>query len=157
MTPDRFVQPEAINAMDTTIGLHKQLNQIQPTVCQTSFDNWSLNKTYWWINWKTDKCANAHTAADDKQSKSTWKACDGTGLMGCCCRHEAVVSLANITGSGEKQKYPVAILQQVISFMEPGQEIQVLYDIGCILRIFIHLVSSFFATFFLVVPDLFCF
>ncbi|PLW55384.1 hypothetical protein PCANC_02345 [Puccinia coronata f. sp. avenae] len=97
MTPDRFVQPEAINAMDATIGLHEQLNQIRPT---------------------TDKCADAHTAADDKRNNSTWKACDDTGLMGCCCRHDAVVSLANITGGGEKRKYPLAILQQRNMFSE---------------------------------------
>ncbi|PLW13612.1 hypothetical protein PCANC_16319 [Puccinia coronata f. sp. avenae] len=122
MTPSKFVQPEAVAAMDSTIELHEHLNHVRPT---------------------SDKCAEAHKAADDTRNQSTWKASDDTGLMGCCCRHDAVVSLANISGGGEKRKYPLAILNQIISSVEPGRGIRVLYDIGCTLKKFILLRDMF--------------
>ncbi|OAV84746.1 hypothetical protein PTTG_31096, partial [Puccinia triticina 1-1 BBBD Race 1] len=34
---------------------------------------------------KADRCTDSHKAADDKRNESTWKGCDDTGLMGCCC------------------------------------------------------------------------
>jgi hypothetical protein len=91
---------------------------------------------------QADKCADAHTAADDKRNASTWKACDDTGLMGCCCRHDAAVYLANITGGGEKRKYPLAIMKQILSEIHPGRRVGVLYDIGCTLKKFINLASN---------------
>jgi hypothetical protein len=88
-----------------------------------------------------DRCADSHKAADDKQNKSTWKACDDTGLMGCCCRHDSAIYLANISDGGENRKYPLAILNQVLSDVNSRRDVRVLYNIGCNLKKFISLVS----------------
>ncbi|EFP84709.2 uncharacterized protein PGTG_10868 [Puccinia graminis f. sp. tritici CRL 75-36-700-3] len=86
-----------------------------------------------------DRCADSHKAADDKRNKSTWKACDDTGLMGCCCRHDSAIYLANISDGGENRKYPLAILNQVLSNVNSRRDVRVLYDIGCNLKKFISL------------------
>jgi hypothetical protein len=81
-----------------------------------------------------------HKAAHDKQNQSTWKACDDTGLMGCCCRHNAAIYMANITGGGEKRKYPLAIMDQILKDVDPEWEVRVLCGIGCTLKNFLSLV-----------------
>ncbi|PLW35325.1 hypothetical protein PCASD_18010 [Puccinia coronata f. sp. avenae] len=59
---------------------------------------------------KVDRCADSNKAADDKRNESTWKGCDNTGLMGCCCRHDAAIYMGNIYKSGKQRCLPVAIL-----------------------------------------------
>ncbi|PLW42398.1 hypothetical protein PCASD_06367 [Puccinia coronata f. sp. avenae] len=83
---------------------------------------------------KVDRCADSHKAADDKRNESTWKGCDDTGLMGCCCRHDAAIYMGNIYKSGKQRCLPVAILSKLISNCEPKRPIIVLYDIGCALN-----------------------
>jgi hypothetical protein len=39
--------------------------------------------------------------------------------------------MANITGGGEKRKYPLAIMDQILRDVHPEREVRVLYDIGC--------------------------
>ncbi|POV94594.1 hypothetical protein PSHT_16134 [Puccinia striiformis] len=69
-----------------------------------------------------DRCADSHKAADDKRNKSTWKACDDIGLMGCCCRHDASVYMANISDGGENRKYPLSILNEVLGAVDQNRE-----------------------------------
>ncbi|KAH9455056.1 hypothetical protein Pst134EA_022532 [Puccinia striiformis f. sp. tritici] len=80
---------------------------------------------------QADRCTEAHKAADDKRNESTWKGCDDTGIMGCCCRHDAGVYFANIFKSGEQRLYPMAIIQTLLSVIEPKRPVGILYDIGC--------------------------
>ncbi|KAH9440304.1 hypothetical protein Pst134EB_030924 [Puccinia striiformis f. sp. tritici] len=86
---------------------------------------------------QTDPCSESHKAANDKRSESTWKGCDDTGLMGCCCRHDQVVSLANIHRSGEQRCLPLAILKKLLDDLEAIRPVGVLYDIGCSLQKFL--------------------
>ncbi|KAA1076872.1 hypothetical protein PGT21_022759 [Puccinia graminis f. sp. tritici] len=88
---------------------------------------------------QTDRCADSHKAADDKRNESTWKGCDDTGLMGCCCRHDAVVYLANIYKSGEQRHFPMAIIEALLSAVESNRKVGILYDIGCSLDKYINL------------------
>jgi hypothetical protein len=48
--------------------------------------------------------------------------------------------MANITGGGEKRKYPLAIMDQILRDVDPEREVRVLYDVGCTLKIFLSLV-----------------
>ncbi|KAI7939540.1 hypothetical protein MJO29_014276 [Puccinia striiformis f. sp. tritici] len=80
---------------------------------------------------QADRCTEAHKAADDKRNESTWKGCDDTGIMGCCCRHDAGIYFANIFKSGEQRLYPMAIIQTLLSVIEPKRQVGILYDIGC--------------------------
>ncbi|PLW39434.1 hypothetical protein PCASD_07986 [Puccinia coronata f. sp. avenae] len=87
---------------------------------------------------KADRCTDAHKAADDKKNESTWQGCDDTGLMGCCCRHDAAVYMGNIYRSGELRSLPLGLIVQLLSECEPERQIGVLYDIGCSLHKFIR-------------------
>ena len=62
--------------------------------------------------------------------------------MGCCCRHNGAIYLANITGGGEKRKYPLAIMRRRLSEVNPTRKVGVLYEIGCTLKNFIENVSE---------------
>ncbi|KAA1103498.1 hypothetical protein PGT21_019702 [Puccinia graminis f. sp. tritici] len=92
---------------------------------------------------QADRCADAHKAADDKRNESTWKGCDDTGLMGCCCRHDSVVYVANIYKSGEQRSLPCALIKKVLTAIEPNRQVGILYDIGCSLNKFIAIRDLF--------------
>ncbi|OAV96944.1 hypothetical protein, variant [Puccinia triticina 1-1 BBBD Race 1] len=87
---------------------------------------------------QTDRCTESHKAADDKRNESTWKGCDDTGLMGCCCRHDAVLYFANIYKSGEKRHFPMAIIKKLLADIDPDRPVGFLYDIGCSLDKYIR-------------------
>ncbi|KAI7944716.1 hypothetical protein MJO28_010411 [Puccinia striiformis f. sp. tritici] len=80
---------------------------------------------------QADRCTESHKAADDKRNETTWKGCDDTGLMGCCCRHDAAIHFANIYKSGEQRHFPMALIQTLLSEIEPNRKVAILYDIGC--------------------------
>ncbi|OAV95166.1 hypothetical protein PTTG_26775 [Puccinia triticina 1-1 BBBD Race 1] len=82
-------------------------------------------------NDKKDRCTEAHKAADDKCNESSWKFCDDTGLMGCFCRHNAAIYLANINKSGKQRCFPMALLTKLLDNVEPDRQVGILYDIGC--------------------------
>ncbi|KNF02606.1 hypothetical protein PSTG_04205 [Puccinia striiformis f. sp. tritici PST-78] len=86
-----------------------------------------------------DRCTKSFKAADDQRSKSTWKGCDDTGLMGCCCRHDSVIYMANIYKSGEKRSLPMVLLRKLFLDVEPDRKVGILYDIGCSLDKFCQL------------------
>ncbi|KAI7966756.1 hypothetical protein MJO29_000033 [Puccinia striiformis f. sp. tritici] len=95
---------------------------------------------------QADRCTEAHKAADDKRNESTWKGCDDTGIMGCCCRHDAGIYFANIYKSGEQRLYPMAIIQTLLSVIEPKRQVGILYDIGCTMDKYIdrrHLIPEY--------------
>ncbi|PLW41042.1 hypothetical protein PCASD_07964 [Puccinia coronata f. sp. avenae] len=83
------------------------------------------------------------STADDLRNESTWKGCDDTGLMGCCCRHDAAIYLANIHKSGEQRSLPCALINRIIQAIEPNRSVGILYDIGCLLNKFIKLRGLF--------------
>ncbi|KAH9454607.1 hypothetical protein Pst134EB_014678 [Puccinia striiformis f. sp. tritici] len=118
ITPNNFISPVRIAQMADSIKLQEQLHRIRGG---------------------RDRCADSHKAADDKRNKSTWKACDDTGLMGCCCRHDASVYMANISDGGKNRKYPLSILNEVLGAVDQNREVRVLYDISCNLKKFIDL------------------
>ncbi|KAI7943741.1 hypothetical protein MJO28_011269 [Puccinia striiformis f. sp. tritici] len=91
------------------------------------------------INKKADKCAASHKAGNDNRNETTWKACDDTGLMGACCRHDSVIYLTNIEGTGENRALPLVILERIINTIEADRPIGVLYGLGCSLDKFIKL------------------
>ncbi|KAH9466177.1 hypothetical protein Pst134EB_001240 [Puccinia striiformis f. sp. tritici] len=88
---------------------------------------------------QTDRCTDAHKAANDKRNESTWKGCDDTGIMGCCCRHDAVIYLANIFKSGEQRHFPMALIKRLLADIEPNRPVGFLYDIGCSMDKYINL------------------
>ncbi|KAH9474109.1 hypothetical protein Pst134EA_001154 [Puccinia striiformis f. sp. tritici] len=116
--PDMFIQPAKLDQLKEYIANQERIHK---------------------INKKADKCAASHKAGNDNRNETTWKACDDTGLMGACCRHDVVIHLANIHGTGENRALPLVILERIINTIEPDRPIGVLYDLGCSLDKFVQL------------------
>ncbi|OAV87593.1 hypothetical protein PTTG_06704 [Puccinia triticina 1-1 BBBD Race 1] len=83
-----------------------------------------------------DRCTEQHKAADDRRNASSWKGCDDTGLFGCCCRHDSIISFCNIHKTGEGRGLPMSIIKQLFNYINPNIQLGVLYDIGCTLKKF---------------------
>ncbi|KAH9446820.1 hypothetical protein Pst134EA_028809 [Puccinia striiformis f. sp. tritici] len=118
VTPEIFVQPSELEAVKEYITHQERLHKITK---------------------KADKCADSHKAGNDNRNETTWKACDNTGIMGSCCRHNSVVFLANIHGTGENRALPLAILKRFLAGVEEDRPVGVLYDLGCSLDKYIDL------------------
>ncbi|KAH9808126.1 hypothetical protein DFH28DRAFT_910754 [Melampsora americana] len=82
-----------------------------------------------------DACTASHTAADDARGHQTWRGCDETGLFGMACRHDHILKFINIVKSGERNYYPMAMMDWLLKQSESEGEAQwklgFLYDIGC--------------------------
>jgi len=112
---------------------------VQPSELQEVLDMISVQESLHKVRKKADRCVDSHKAANDTRNETTWKACDDTGLMGSCCRHDSVIYLANIHGTGENRALPLTILKRILSDIEPDRPVGVLYDIGCSLDKYIKL------------------
>jgi hypothetical protein len=91
---------------------------------------------------QANRCADSHKAADDKRNEATWKGCDDTGLMGCCCRHDSAIYMGNIFKSGEQRCLPIAIIKRLLSECGEERNIRILYNIGCSLDKYMSGVSQ---------------
>ncbi|OAV86295.1 hypothetical protein PTTG_05698 [Puccinia triticina 1-1 BBBD Race 1] len=119
ITPAIFVQPSELEEVHSYISEQERLHKVPK---------------------KADRCVDSHKAANDSRNETTWKACDDTGLMGSCCRHDSVIYLANIHQTGETRALPLTILKRILEAIEPDRPVGVLYDIGCSLDKYINLV-----------------
>ncbi|KAA1090020.1 hypothetical protein PGTUg99_033884 [Puccinia graminis f. sp. tritici] len=122
VTPEIFVQPSDLDDMKTYISNQERLNKVRK---------------------KADRCADSHKAADDTRNETTWKSCDDTGLMGSCCRHDSVIYLANIHGTGENRALPLTILKRILGNIEQDRPVGILYDLGCSLDKYMKLRDIF--------------
>ncbi|EFP85799.2 uncharacterized protein PGTG_11128 [Puccinia graminis f. sp. tritici CRL 75-36-700-3] len=133
-TPNIFVSQQEVDAMKAKIIdielRQKPKDKVRTSICYVQ---------YWWITFfslsfsppKRDQCTEAHKAADGKRNESSWKGCDDTGLMGCCCRHDAAIYMANINKSGEQRCFPMALLNKILNNEAPHRHVGILYNIGC--------------------------
>ncbi|KAA1113296.1 hypothetical protein PGT21_027474 [Puccinia graminis f. sp. tritici] len=122
VTPDIFVQPSDLDEVKEYIATQERMHKIPK---------------------KADKCADSHKAGNDSRNETTWKGCDDTGVMGSCCRHDSVIFLANIHGTGENRALPLAILKRILAIVGPERPVGVLYDLGCSLDKFVNLRDIF--------------
>ncbi|KAG1797811.1 uncharacterized protein HD556DRAFT_1431034 [Suillus plorans] len=51
--------------------------------------------------------------------------------MALLCRHDRVLWVANLTSTGEKQHYALALLDRLFKHLPTQMTIGLLYDIGC--------------------------
>ena len=63
---------------------------------------------------------------------------DDTGLFGCCCRHDSIISFCNIHKTGESRSLPMSIIKQLFNDINPNIQLGVLYNIGCTLKKFFN-------------------
>lgn len=66
---------------------------------------------------------------------------DDAGIMVLGCRHDIPLFFANIDSPGEQQKYAVALLEYLFSFLPTSARVVALYDVGCVLSRSLQLVS----------------
>ncbi|KAI0716907.1 hypothetical protein C8Q76DRAFT_795144 [Earliella scabrosa] len=86
-----------------------------------------------------DECEKSFEAADEQKAKTHGVKFDDTGLMALMCRHDIVLFLANVDSPGEQQKYGVALVEHLMSFLPCEATVAVFYDIGCVLDRSLHL------------------
>ncbi|KAF8124776.1 hypothetical protein EV363DRAFT_1177524 [Boletus edulis] len=80
-----------------------------------------------------DECETSYEAADGHKEKAATEAFDDTGLMVLICRHDIPLFFANIDTPGEQQKFPLALIQHLITLLPSKATVVILYDIGCVL------------------------
>ena len=93
-----------------------------------------------------DECEKSFEAADEQKAKTHGVKFDDTGLMALVCRHDIVLFLANVDTPGEQQKYGVALVEHLMSFLPREATVAVFYDIGCVLDRSLHLVRKVIPT-----------
>ncbi|KAG6807241.1 hypothetical protein H0H93_001813, partial [Arthromyces matolae] len=80
-----------------------------------------------------NECESSHTAGKGSNVKTNMDRFDDTGLMALVCRHDIPLFLANIDTPGEQQKYAIALLLHLFSFIPDAATVAALYDVGCVL------------------------
>ena len=89
-----------------------------------------------------DECEKSYEAADEKKVKTHSAKFDDTGLMALVCRHDVVLSLANIDTPGEQQKFGIALIERLFSLLPSQATVVVFYDIGCVMDRSLHQVGK---------------
>ncbi|KIJ12672.1 hypothetical protein PAXINDRAFT_14434 [Paxillus involutus ATCC 200175] len=78
-----------------------------------------------------DGCGESFVAADEKREKASTHFFADMGLMALLCWHDCVLWLVNMTSTGEKQHYALALIQQLTQHIPDNMRVGLLYDIGC--------------------------
>ncbi|KAF8835927.1 hypothetical protein BDN67DRAFT_992290 [Paxillus ammoniavirescens] len=77
-----------------------------------------------------DGCGKSFMAADEKREKASTHFFADMGLMALLCWHDHVLWLVNMTSTGEKQHYVLALIQQLTEHLPNDMRVGLLYDIG---------------------------
>jgi hypothetical protein len=88
-----------------------------------------------------DECQDSHEAADGRKEKTSGEHYDDRGLMALVCRHDIPLFFANIDSPGEQQKYAIALVEHLYTFLPKTATVVVLYDVGCVLDRSLQLVG----------------
>lgn len=81
-----------------------------------------------------NECNDSFLAADEKREKASTQHFADTGLMSLICRHDRLLFVVNMTHSGERQHYVLALLKALFSHIPETMTVGLLYDIGCQLK-----------------------
>ncbi len=90
-----------------------------------------------------DDCEKAFTAAQGHIAKSSNKIFADTALMALLCRHDRPLFLVNMTTSGERQYYALALIKALFQHLPNNWFIGLLYDVACQLERSMHKVRLF--------------
>ncbi|SGY80212.1 BQ5605_C008g05328 [Microbotryum silenes-dioicae] len=77
-------------------------------------------------------CASNWTAARSDQSGGALPDLDETGIVAAVCRHGVVLAACDMIQSGERSKYPLALIKRVREAFSPRDRLLIGYDIGCV-------------------------
>ncbi|KAF9231869.1 hypothetical protein BU15DRAFT_90808 [Melanogaster broomeanus] len=76
-------------------------------------------------------CNESFLAANECREKASTHFFADTRIMALLCRHDQVLWLVNMTSTGEKQHYALALLHQFFQHINEAFTLSLLYDIGC--------------------------
>ncbi|KAG9309814.1 hypothetical protein JVU11DRAFT_10191 [Chiua virens] len=117
--PEYFLLKQQVDAMGTHVAKQRK----KPSRTHTS----SIPDK------AIDSCEASYEAADDKKQKTSMESFDDTGLMALICRHDIPLFFANVDTPGEQQKFALALIAHLFSFLPPHATVVIFYDIGCVL------------------------
>ncbi|KAH7922360.1 hypothetical protein BV22DRAFT_1106683 [Leucogyrophana mollusca] len=80
-------------------------------------------------NTDENPCAGRWKNMDDQGTKKSWGIFDETGLFLAVCRHGFSLVMADMVRSGERAKYPLAVVSKLLDTF--GEDLGGGYDIGC--------------------------
>ena len=75
----------------------------------------------------------SYDATDGNKQKATMECFDDTRIMALICHHDIPLFFANIDTPSEQQKFSIALIEHLFTFLLPSATVVVLYDVGCIL------------------------
>ncbi|KAF7966738.1 hypothetical protein HWV62_37237 [Athelia sp. TMB] len=81
-----------------------------------------------------DDCGDSFIAADEKREKASTQFFADTGIMALLCRHDRCLFAVNMTHSGERQHYALALIKKFFEHLPPNGTLGLLYDIACQLK-----------------------
>lgn len=81
-----------------------------------------------------DQCELSYKAADGNKQKVAMDSFDDTGVMALICHHNIPLFFTNIDTPGEQQKYSIALIKHLFSFLPRDATISIFYDVGCIIH-----------------------
>ncbi|KAI6032301.1 hypothetical protein BKA83DRAFT_4558705 [Pisolithus microcarpus] len=77
----------------------------------------------------TNPCAGRWKNMDDAKTRKAWGVYDETGIFIAVCRHGTCLLIADMVQSGERAKYPLAVVSKLMTAF--GDGLGGGYDIGC--------------------------
>ncbi|KAI6023100.1 hypothetical protein BKA83DRAFT_4493227 [Pisolithus microcarpus] len=77
----------------------------------------------------TNPCAGQWKNMDDAKTRKAWGVYDETGIFIAVCRHGTCLLIADMVQSGERAKYPLAVVSKLMTAFSDG--LGGGYDIGC--------------------------
>ncbi|KAF7965549.1 hypothetical protein HWV62_42898 [Athelia sp. TMB] len=81
-----------------------------------------------------DDCGDSFIAADEKREKASTQFFVDTGIMALLCRHDRCLFAVNMTHSGERQHYALALIKKFFGHLPAKGTLGLLYDIACQLK-----------------------
>ena len=109
--------------------------------------------TTWVPNSVLDKCEKAFIAAQEGVMKASKDFYADTGVMALLCRHDRPLWIVNLTTTGERQYYALALLERLFTHLPPEWTMGSLYDINCQVYCSIIKVGRFYTSCYLMAPD----
>jgi hypothetical protein len=127
-----FLSEAEVNMTEELVNAQKQPQQGAPSQSGGNMESEDkLEKGMHVPNSVLDACEASFVAADEKREKASTQFFSDTGIMALLCRHDRVLWLANMTSSGERRYYAIALLRRLFQDLPDQMTIGVLYDIGC--------------------------
>jgi Kyakuja-Dileera-Zisupton transposase len=126
----QFLSEEKIRSMEQFVSARRSSN-VHTSAYHAIEANDAVEEGLRVPNSVLDDCGASFTAADEKRQKASTQFFSDTGLMALLCRHDRVLWLANMTSSGERQHYVLALIDELFRHLPDLMTVGILYDIGC--------------------------